>query len=681
MASQIAAGEVVERPASVVKELVENAIDAGASRIVVELEQGGIELVRVSDDGHGIARDQLGLALMPHATSKVSSVADLEHIGTLGFRGEALASIASVARVSIRSRTREEAEAAEISVEGEEHWLRTPEARPAAGAVGTVVSVRTLFFNTPARRKFLRTVGTEQARCQEIVHQLALAQPGIAFTLMVDGRRSLDLPRDQSARERALAILGKELESELLEVHADRFDESPGAEGAGVRGGGGGVTLWGLVGRPSVARATNKAQHVFINGRAVRDRTVQHAISEAFRGLIEPSRYPTAVLMIEMHPAAVDVNVHPTKAEVRFRDSSLMHSIVMNAIRRALRAADLTPTFTPSAASQMNGTTLNAGGTLTANAWGTQILPSAAATAGGPGAGAAPTAGFRAEDFAAFFKRTIPARTQGDLSYDALREALAPDAEALPGAREVGGAASAGGMASGVEQGSASAASTADAAGGAGASIPLPTPATRILQVHNSYLVTQDEQGVLIVDQHALHERVMFEYLLMRVTAGALESQRLLTPAVVPAAPRQVDRLVELKPLLEKIGIEAEPLGSASVGVHAFASFLFERGVDPVPFVQDLLERADREDFVSAVRAMKPAAGERDPNSEAVLRDVLDMMACKAAVKAGDKLSEGELDELLKLRAAVERSSNCPHGRPTTIRLTIKDLERLFGRT
>jgi DNA mismatch repair protein MutL len=692
VASQIAAGEVVERPASVVKELVENAIDAGAARIAIDLEQGGIELVRVADDGHGIPRDELALALSPHATSKVASAADLEHIATLGFRGEALASIASVARLTIRSRTRDEAEASELSVEGEDHWLRTPEPRPAAGPAGTVVSVRTLFFNTPARRKFLRTVGTEQARCQEIIHQLALAQPGIAFTLTVDGRRSLDLPRDQSPRERALAILGKELESELLEVHADRFDEAPPgsssdsgtANNAARAGSGGGVTLWGLVGRPSVARATNKAQHLFINGRAVRDRTIQHAVSEAFRGLIEPSRYPTAVLMIEMNPAAVDVNVHPTKAEVRFRDSSLMHSIVMNAIRRTLRAADLTPTFTPNSGSQLNGATLSPGGTLAAGAWGMQILPSAAASA--PAYAGAPTAGLRAEDFAAFFKRTIPSRTQGDLSYSALREALAPDGSAAgyaPMSAETAASAAADPAPAGtaVEAGLANGLVGGDAATAAAGAIPLPMPTNRVLQVHNSYLVTQDDQGVLIVDQHALHERVMFEYLLMRVTAGTLESQRLLTPAVVPAAPRQVDRLVELKPLLDKIGIEAEPLGSASVGVHAFASFLFERGVDPVPFVQDLLERADNEDFISAVRAMKPVAGERDPHSEAVLRDVLDMMACKAAVKAGDKLSEGELDELLKLRAAVERSSNCPHGRPTTIRLTIKDLERLFGRT
>jgi DNA mismatch repair protein MutL len=684
VASQIAAGEVVERPASIVKELVENSIDAGATRITVELEQGGIELVRVSDDGHGILKDDLPLALAAHATSKVTAAADLERVATLGFRGEALASISSVSRLLLRSRTAADVEASEIEAEGEA--IRGP--RPAAGPVGTVVAARTLFFNTPARRKFLRTVATEQARCVEVVHQLAMAQPSVGFMVVCDGRRTLDLPPGQSPRERALAILGKELSPELLEVNADALDESGPSSRAS------GAALWGLVGTPALARATNKAQHVFINGRGVRDRTIQHAIAEAFRGLIEPSRYPTAVLMIELDPAAVDVNVHPTKAEVRFRDSSLMHSIVLNAIRRALRAADLTPTL------QGNVGHFGLRG-------GSAILPGASYAP----AGAAPAPALKPEDFAAFFTRTIPARTNGDLSYDALRNALTAPAEQGLGTNGAGAAVPipagrpgesarvgepSGGQAAVQQTGTfipgqasstdiaqtgaaqadpASASAASDPAGpdanaGESPMLAAPTPASRVLQVHNSYLVTQDEQGVLIVDQHALHERVMFEYLLARVAAGSLESQRLLTPAIVPASPRQVDRVAELKPLFAKIGIDAEPAGTATVGVHSFASFLFERGVDPVDFMQDILERADSDDFLASARS----AG------ETALRDVLDMMACKAAVKAGDKLSDGELRELLKLRDAVERSSNCPHGRPTTIRLTIRDLEKLFGR-
>ena len=273
VANQIAAGEVVERPASVVKELLENALDSGATRIVVDLEQGGTELIRVTDDGSGIPRDELPLAVAPHATSKIEHVDDLDRIGTLGFRGEALASIAAVSRLSIRSRTRDEAGACVISMEG---GAASP-VQPAAGAVGTSVTVRNLFFNTPARRKFLRTVGTEQERCVEVVRHAAMAHPGVGLCMTADGRTLFDYPPGQLPRDRALAILGKELSGQLIEVHADEFDDSRG------------LALWGLAGHPSIARGTNKHQSIFINGRPVRDRTVQHAIVEAYRGLIEPS--------------------------------------------------------------------------------------------------------------------------------------------------------------------------------------------------------------------------------------------------------------------------------------------------------------------------------------------------------------------------------------------------------
>lgn len=604
--NQIAAGEVVDRPASVVKELVENALDAGSCRITVDLEQGGIELVRVSDDGCGIPAEQLPMALAPHATSKIVAVDDLDRIGTLGFRGEALASVASVSRLSLRSRTAAEAGASVIEAEGD----RVSEVRPAPGPVGTSIAVRNLFFNTPARRKFLRTPQTEQGRCLDVVRDLAMAHPAVGFAATVDGRRVIDLPPGQSPKERALAILGEELADQLVEVHADEFDDARG------------VALWGLVGLPVLARGTNQAQHVFLNGRVIRDKTIQHAIKEAYRGLIEPGRHPTAMLMLVMDPGAVDVNVHPAKVEVRFRDGSLIHSVVLRSIREALRGADLTPTF---------GT---AGGGGLRPGEERAILPVQT------GAGAA-------QAFVDYFKREVPAQA-GALSYEALREAMradpaspavVPPATALP----------------------------AEPPAYQPAFVSPPRPAQRVLQVHNSYLVTQDEQGVVIVDQHALHERVMFEQLLSRVKSAPLESQRLLTPAVVPAAPAQIDRLPELSALLSKIGIEAEPIGPAAIGVQAFSTFLFERGVDPVEFMAELLEKAEAEGFA--------------PGSEQTLHEVLDMMACKAAIKAGDRMSETELDELVRLREEVERASNCPHGRPTSIRLTIRELEKLFRRT
>ncbi|MEX2217167.1 MAG: DNA mismatch repair endonuclease MutL [Phycisphaerales bacterium] len=624
LVNQIAAGEVVERPASVVKELVENAIDAGASRVTVELESGGIELIRVSDDGRGIPAAELPLALAPHATSKIERADDLDQIGTLGFRGEALASIASVARVTIRSRTAEQDGAAEVHAEGAE----AGPVQPAAGPVGTSVTVRNLFFNTPARRKFLRTPQTEQGRSLDAVRDLAMAHPAVAFTARVDGRVVLDLPPGQSARERALAILGPELGPQLLEASADSFDDARG------------LALWGLVGLPAIARATNQAQHVFLNGRCIRDKTVQHAIKEAYRGLIEPGRHPTAVLMLEMNPGAVDVNVHPAKVEVRFRDPSLVHSAVLRAVRDALRGADLTPT----AGQASRGFEARA------------ILP-ASASPGGPAGGAGPGEGVtgatasRFGGFVDYFRREVPERAQGDISYEAIRAAASGPAPPAPIEPAMTGPHAA------PEEGSSA----------GGASMPVALPAQRILQVHNSYLVTQDEHGVVIVDQHALHERVMFEQLMARIREAPLESQRLLTPAVVPASERQLEKLAEFAPLLARIGVEAEAIGPRALAVHAFPTFLFSRGVDPVELLTELFERAEADGFA--------------PGSEAALHEVLDMMACKAAVKAGDRLSEGELAELLRLREEVDRSSNCPHGRPTTVRLTIRELEKLFKRT
>jgi DNA mismatch repair protein MutL len=638
VANQIAAGEVVERPASVVKEVVENSLDAGATRISVELEQGGIELIRITDDGHGMTPEDLPLAISAHATSKIASVEDLDHIGSLGFRGEALASIASVSRLSIRSRTAEMDEAALIEIEGDV----VAAVRPTSGPKGTQTTVRNLFFNTPARRKFLRTVQTEQGRSRDVLEDLALAHPAVGFTFTCDGKVVLDVPPGQRPRERALAILGKELDGELLEVHADQYDDARG------------LALWGLVGKPSVAKGNNKSQHLLVNGRAIRDRTIQHALQEAFRGLIEHTRYPLAVLMIEMSPAGVDVNVHPAKAEVRFRDSSLVHSVVLRAVRDALRAADLTPSFVPTfgTASRPTGSSPWSG------------LPGSGLAGGEAPAARGPIS---PHAFVDYFTRFAP-RPQGNLSYDAIQEA----------------------MQRGEANKRTEAATTSNAASGAVAfapasppqeptPLPMPTPESRVLQVHKSYLVTQDEHGMVIIDQHALHERAMFEYLLARVSARAeqlgaaglsaqgLESQRLLTPIVVSAAPSQVELLGELGPLLTRIGIEAAAMGPTSVAVHAFPTFLFDRGVDGAEFMEELLVKAEASDFA--------------PGSEDAMRDVLDMMSCKAAVKAGDRLSDLELGELVKLRGEVERSSNCPHGRPTSIRLTIKELEKLFGRT
>lgn len=602
VASQIAAGEVVERPASVVKELVENAIDAGAARIRVELEAGGIELIRISDDGKGIPADELPLAIEAHATSKIETTDDLDRIATMGFRGEALASIASVSRLSIRSRTAGDQGASEIRVNGGD----AAPVRPAAGAVGTTVEVRNLFYATPARRKFLKTPQTERSRCLNALREIAMASPAIGFVIASEGKTLLDLPPGQDPRTRALAVLGTELEAQLLEVSADEFDDARG------------IALWGLVGLPAIARPTAIAQHIFVNGRPVRDRTIQHAIKEAYRGLMEHSRYPTAVLMLEMSPEAVDVNVHPAKAEVRFRDSGHVHSVVHRAVKDALRKADLTPMV---------------------GSFGRSVSPLESLLGSG-------TPRTESEDgrLVSFFREEVPRMAQGRISFESLRAAMEPERTSVSPAEEGSD-----------EQ-------------------PLPQEAPRVveakpiphLQVHQSYVVTQDAEGVVIVDQHALHERVMFEYLMERLGRGALESQSLLVPEVIDVSPAQLAALDTLGELLETIGIEAREMGPTSVGVSAFPSFLFDRGVEIQPFMNDLLELA--------VQSAVP------PTSEEALRDVVDMMSCKAAVKAGDRLSPDELNRLMQLRDEVERSSSCPHGRPTSIRLSLMDLEKLFHR-
>ncbi len=595
LVNQIAAGEVIERPANVVKELVENSIDAGAQRIEIAIEQGGTELIRVSDDGSGIEAAELPLAIAPHATSKIMTAEDLDGISTMGFRGEALASIASVSRLRITSRVRGADAAASLDVEGDV----AGEPRPAAAPIGTTIEVRNLFFNTPARRKFLKTVATEASRIGDTVLNLAMAHPLVAWRLTSESKMVFEAPAGQSPRQRALEVLGRELEPELLdcEWHNDA------------------LSVWGLAGRPSVARATARHQRIYVNGRPIVDRAVQHAIKEAYRGLIEPMRHPTVVIFIEVPAKSVDVNVHPAKSEVRFRDGSMVHQAVLRAVRDALRKADLMPSVQLPAMPNVvipRGPMLDFGPREVSRP---PVPPSPTGMAGF-NAGAARTA---------LSAMPVPPPV----------EVFARDAVA-PGRPEPDSESS-----------------------------PI-RPVRDVMQVHSSYLVTQDEQGLVIIDQHALHERVMFELLKERLGKGSLESQRLLMPAMIECSRHSVAAIDDLLPILEKLGIEAGAAGPESVAVHAFPSFLIDRGVEPEPFMRDLLEKA--------------SAGQLPRDLEGAISDVLDMMACKAAVKAGDRMSPEELAELLRLRETIERSSNCPHGRPTSLRLSIRDLDRQFGR-
>lgn len=634
--NQIAAGEVIERPASVVKELVENSIDAHATHIDVLVEDGGRELIRISDDGQGIPQTQLQLAIQPHTTSKIQHADDLAAIITLGFRGEALASIASISRLRITSRTHDaDNEGAQLEAQGDD----VSPTQPASAAPGTIIEVRNLFFNTPARRKFMRTANTEFSHITETLSRIAMAHPDIAFSLTHNNRKSLNLPQDQSPRRRCVEILGNDLDEALVGFNSNEKD----------------VAIWGLAGQPAIARATARHQYIFLNGRPIKDKTISHALKEAYRGLIEPSRHPLLVIFIETDPATVDINVHPTKGEVRFANTNLIHSQVLATIRQHLLATDLTPTITiqqppdatpiPSQPSitldSLAGSSYSPSPTTTANPLPTTTSPSSPHPAT-PYTDDTTAPSDPISSFVNYFKRLAP--QQKGFAYQQVKREM--------------------------EQADPNSDDPSDTPSHTDPSFtPTLTPSKKpILQIHDSYIISQDEQGIVIIDQHALHERMIFEILLKRVTSkGSIESQRLLTPITINVSPTQITTLQQLAPLLKKIGIDAQQLSPTAIAIHAFPSLLFDRNVDPENFITELLDKAQQDNI--------------NPDSEAALHEVLDMMSCKAAVKAGDNLADEELAELLKRKDDFTRTSACPHGRPTTIRLTLADLQKHFKRT
>ncbi len=611
--NRIAAGEVIERPAAVVKELVENAIDAGATQIHVDVEDGGRELIRVIDNGAGIDPADLALAFASHATSKLVSDDDLFRISTMGFRGEALASIGSVSHARILSRQPGTDAAYEIFNRG--GAISDPQA--AAGNAGTVVEVRNLFFNTPARRKFIKGAPTEYGHISEMLLRLALPYPAVGFKLTHNGRSTLTLPIS-SGEERWLAAWPDDFRDSRLAVD---FRDAE-------------IRLRGMIGLPELARPTAKYQFLYLNGRHIRDKFIQHALREAFRGLTEPGRYPAAILMLEIPAGDVDVNVHPSKTEVRFRDGGRIHGLVLSGVREKLLGSDLTPSAVPMRAD----------------------LPGQAANEN--------RADLR-EQLAAFF-RAGPASvgsgegSPGDAQLPAFTSSQRPTSNSqlpIPSGADSTTVSSPGRSTMDLGRDIAR-----DAGGSTFALKPVPSTA---IQLHNSYLVAQSDDGMIIIDQHALHERIMYEELLARITRGPLESQRLLIPIVVPASSRQIALLEPVRPILERLGIEVAAFGPDSVAVQSFPSFLEK--LDPGEFVTDLLERGEQELL--------------DLHGEELLHEVLDMMSCKAAVKAGDPLTPAEIEALLARRDLVERSSNCPHGRPTTLRLSLRDLDKQFKRT
>ena len=602
MVNRIAAGEVIERPSAVVKELVENAIDAGADHIIVEIEDGGRALIRVIDNGGGIEPADLPLAFASHATSKLVTDEDLFRIMTMGFRGEALASIGAVSHARILSRTSSSDSAYEIQNRGG----AIGDAQAAAGNVGTTVEVRNLFFNTPARRRFIKGSATEFGHISETLLRIALAYPSIHFSLSHNGRASLDLPA-ASDQDRWLSAWPDEFREQRLAVDVRDAE----------------LRLRGIIGLPELARPTAKHQYFYLNGRFIRDKFVQHALREAYRGLTEPGRYPAAILMLEMPPQDVDVNVHPTKIEVRFRDSGRIHGLVHSAVREQLLGSDLTPAAIPMRSNARDEAPRLEMREKLAEFFRqlppTAVAPIAPAQSPQPALPAfAPPSQPNVISPAPFVARPL---AEPPPLREPSQPPAAPGHSALP-----------------------------------------PSPA---IQLHNSYLVVQSDDGMLIIDQHALHERIVYEDLLARLNRGTLESQRLLLPEVVDVSSTQASLLGQIQPLIAKLGIEVNEFGPGQVAVHSFPSFLEK--LEPGAFVRELLERGEQELL--------------DMHEEELLHEVLDMMACKAAVKAGDPLTGPEIEALLARRELVDRSSNCPHGRPTTLRLSLRDLEKQFKRT
>ena len=602
--NKIAAGEVIERPASVVKELLENSLDAGATRVDVVIEKGGAESIRITDDGCGIAADQLSLAVASHATSKIADADDLFRVETLGFRGEALASIAEVSRLVLRSRPADCEAGAELEIVGGQ----AEPIRPVGCPTGTSIEVRQLFFNTPVRHKFLRTTQTEMGHITEAVTRLALAHPQVHFTLNHSGRLVHDLPPVAGTSDRVATLFGQEIADSLIEI--DSADDQ--------------VRLHGFVANPTQSRGNNRMQYLFLNGRFIRDRSLQHALGEAYRGLLLTGRYPICFLHLGISPALVDVNVHPTKMEVRFQDGGRIYSQLLGSLRTKFLTTDLV-----------------ARGSLPAQA--SEITAENEVAASTP-------ASSELFDWA---KRQLgPVALSDDDRQPAAPWASGTSLDLHPFTRPPSGDRPAGEPTS------------AHRVDPPHSQAPQPHTVPSALQIHNRYLVIENDEGLEVIDQHALHERILYEQLRDKVLAGALERQRLLVPEPIDLASAELAAVLENRELLAKIGVELEPFGGETVLVSTYPAML--ANFSPGDVVRGLAEQL--------------MTGGKQPEVRDLLDELMHMIACKAAVKYGDSLTPEEVAALLEQRHLAQDHHHCPHGRPTALVFTREQLDRQFKR-
>jgi len=602
--NQIAAGEVIERPASVIKELVENAVDAGAQKVEIATAGGGKALLRVIDDGRGMDAEELALAVRRHCTSKIDQ--RLDDIKTLGFRGEALPSIGSVARLTLRSRPQDAGHANEITLAG---GIPTP-LKPAAANQGTTVEVRDLFFATPARLKFLKSDRAETAAITEVVRRIAIAFPAVRFTLSGPDRSTIDLPATGEDRLARIAqVLGDEFAANTIALDAARED----------------ITLTGHIGLPTWNKANSLSQYAFVNGRPVQDKQILSAIRAAYSDTLPRGRYPVAVLWITLDPAMVDVNVHPAKADVRFRDPGLVRGLIIGAIRQALTNEG--DRASPSARADL-----------------AQAFSSAAPFANGPDMGQRGLAGFGATS----------AGSSSYRGWEPSRSPSQPLGQEMPGFSEAAQAEIVGA--------SAPSARFEEASDDTSAQLH-PLGAARA-QVHENYILAQTRDGLVIVDQHAAHERLVFERLKTALRAGPVASQILLLPEIIDLPEDDCDRLAERAEELSKFGLVLERFGPGAIAVRETPSMLGE--TDVVGLVRDLADE---------IAEWDSAGGLQDR-----LEAVASTMACHGSVRSGRRLMRDDMNALLREMERTPGSGQCNHGRPTYIELKLSDIEKLFSR-
>ena len=611
LANQIAAGEVVERPASVIKELLENCLDAQANKIDVDVEQGGVKLMRVRDNGTGIGEQDLGLALSRHATSKISSLEDLESVQSLGFRGEALASVSSVSRLTLTSNIEGQDSAWQVMTEGRD---MTPQLQPAAHPVGTSVEVRDLFFNTPARRKFLRTEKTEFGHLEEVIKRLALSRFDVAFSLKHNQKVIHNLrPADtQAAQEKRVAsVCGPAFMQQALHIEM----EAPG------------LKLWGWVGLPTFSRSQMDLQYFFVNGRVVRDKLVGHAVRQAYRDVLYHGRHPAFVLYLDLEPANVDVNVHPTKNEVRFRDGRLVHDFIFRSLHKAL--AQVRPEMPTGGGIEQLGVmqeqpSITPQG-IEAGVFAGQTQVDLGQVAGNPLASP---------------MQQVPWQT-GSLNPHSPRQ--------MQEQAQVYGS---------LHDHSETLASSATEAG------QVPPLGYAVAQLHGIYIVAENAKGLVLVDMHAAHERIVYEKMKVSWAQQGIKAQPLLVPIAMAVSSREADQVEAQQQLFAELGFVIDSAGTENLVVRQ---------------VPSLLQHANVEQLVRDVLADVVTYGSSD-RIRAAHNELLGTMACHGAVRANRRLNHVEMNALLRDMEITERSGQCNHGRPTWTQLSLSELDKLFMR-